>query len=66
MKLYSDIQWRRGCKPLLTPDPAGETRWNGCIDKTIRATQIMGDLCEANNSLLAPTGDDLSLDRPDP
>ena len=61
MKFYSDIQRRRGCKPLLAPDPAGETRWNGCIDETIRANQIMGDLCEANNSLLAPTGDDFRM-----
>jgi hypothetical protein len=61
MKLYSDIQPRRGRKPLLAPDPAGETRWNGCIDETIRANQIMGDLCEANNILLAPNGDDFSM-----
>ncbi len=61
MKLYSDIQ-RRWCrKPLLAPDPAGETRWNGCIDKTMRANQIMGGLCEANNILLVPTGDDFSM-----
>ena len=61
MKLYSDIQWRQGCKPLLAPDPAGETCWNGCIDETIRANQIMGDLCEADNVF-----DDLGLLRPDP
>ena len=61
MKLYSDIQRRRGCKPLLAPDPSGETCWNGCIDKTIRANQIMGDLCEANNILLAPYGDEFSM-----
>ena len=61
MKLYSDIQRRQGRKPLLAPDPAGETRWNGCIDETKRANQIMGDLCEANNSLLAPTGDNFSM-----
>ncbi len=42
MKLYSDIQRRQGRKPLLAPDPAGETRWNGCIDETTRANQIMG------------------------
>jgi len=64
MKLYSDIQWRRGCKPLLTPDPAGETRWNGCIDKTIRAWGTY--VKQITACLLAPTGDDLSLDRPDP
>ncbi len=61
MKLYSDIQWKRGCKPLLAPDPAGETCWNGCIDETIRANLIMGDLCEANNILLAPNRDDFSM-----
>ena len=61
MKLYSDIKRRRGCKTLLAPDPAGKTRWNGCTDKTIRANQIMGDLCEANNILLAPNGDDFSM-----
>ncbi len=61
MKLYSDVQWRQGCKPLLAPDPAGETRWNGCIDETIRANQIMGDLCETNNILLAPNGNDFNM-----
>jgi hypothetical protein len=61
MKLYSDNQQRQGCKPLLAPDPAGETSWNGCIDETIRANQIMGDLCEANNVLVAPNGDDFSM-----
>jgi hypothetical protein len=61
MKLYSDIQQRQGCKSLLAPDHAGETCWNGCIDETIKANQIMGDLCEANNVLLAPNGDDFSM-----
>jgi hypothetical protein len=61
MKLYSDIQRRQGRKPLLAPDPAGETHWNGCIDATIRANQIMGDLCEANNDLLVPNGDDFCM-----
>ncbi len=48
-------------KPLLAPDPSGENRWNGCIDETIKANQITGDLCEANNVLLAPNGDDFSM-----
>jgi hypothetical protein len=61
MKLYSDIQWRQGHKPRLAPDPAGETCWNGCIDETIRANQIIGDLCESNNVLLALNGDDFSM-----
>jgi hypothetical protein len=61
MQLYSDIQWRQGCKPLLAPNLAGETCWNGRLDKTIRANQIIGDLCEVNNILLAPNGDDFSI-----
>jgi hypothetical protein len=61
IKLYSDIQRKQGRKPLLAPDPAVEIRWNGCIDETIRANQIMGGLCEANNVLLAPNGDDFSM-----
>jgi hypothetical protein len=61
MKLYSNIQRRQGRKPQLAPDPAGETCWNGCIDETIRANQIMGDLCETNNVLLAPNGDNFSM-----
>ncbi len=61
MKLFFDVQQKQGCKPLLVPDPAGETCWNGCIDETIRANQIMGDLCEVNNILLAPNGEDFSM-----
>jgi hypothetical protein len=61
MKLYSDIQQRQSCTPLLAPDPAGETHWNGCIDETTRANQIMGNLREANNVLLVPNGDDFSM-----
>jgi hypothetical protein len=61
MKLYSDIQQKVGPKPLLALDPAGETPWSGCIDETIRANLIMGGLCEANNILLAPNGDDFSM-----
>jgi hypothetical protein len=61
MKLYSDIQRRQGRNPLLAPDPAGETHWNGYIDERIRANQIMGNLCEANNVLMAPNGDDFSM-----
>jgi hypothetical protein len=60
MKLFFDVQQKQGLKPLLTPNPAGETRWNGCIDETIRANQIMGDLCEVNNILLALNGKDFS------
>ena len=33
----------------------------GVIDETIRANQIMGDLCDTNDSLLSPNGDDSAL-----
>ena len=33
----------------------------GYIDETIQANQIMGDLCEANDVLLSPNGDDCNL-----
>ncbi len=61
MKLFLDVQQKQGCKPLLVPDPAGKNHWNGCIDETIRANQIMGNLCEVNNILLAPNGEDFSM-----
>jgi hypothetical protein len=38
MHIYRQIQNKKDCKPLLNPDPANETRWNGFIDETIRAT----------------------------
>jgi hypothetical protein len=48
-------------KPLLNPDPANETRWNGCIDKTIRVNLIMGDIYDTVVALLDSSGDDYSL-----
>ena len=33
----------------------------GFIDETIRANQIMGDLCDSNDILLSPNGDDSTL-----
>jgi hypothetical protein len=33
----------------------------GYIDETIQANQIMGDLCDANDVLLSPNGDDCNL-----
>jgi hypothetical protein len=33
----------------------------GYIDETIRANQIMGDLCDANDVLLSPNRDDCNL-----
>ncbi len=55
------MQQKQGRKPLLVPDPAEETYWNGCIDETIRANQIMCNLCEVDNILLAPNGEDFSM-----
>jgi hypothetical protein len=60
MKLYHDIQHKQGWRAMLAHDPSGETGWNGCIDETIRANQIMGNVCETENVLLAPSGDKFS------
>ena len=49
--------------PILKPDPAGETRWSGCITETETGhiNLIMGDLCDANDALLSPDGMDFSM-----
>jgi hypothetical protein len=61
MHAYQQVQKEKEHKPLLNPDPANETRWNGCIDETIRANLIMGDICDTVDALLDPSGDDYSL-----
>ncbi len=61
MHAYRQVQIKKKCKPLLNPDPANETRWNGCIDETIRANLIMGDICDTVDALLSPSGDDYNL-----
>ncbi len=61
MHAYPQVQKKKEHKPLLNPDPAKETRWNGCIDETIRANLIMGDICDTVDALLDPSGDDYSL-----
>jgi hypothetical protein len=61
MHAYQQVQKKKECKPLLNPDPANETRWNGCIDVTLRANLIMGDICDTVDALLDPSGDDYSL-----
>jgi hypothetical protein len=58
MAVYCDIQTENNCKPMLIPDPANKTRWNGLIDKTVRANIIMGDICAALTTLLSPGGSD--------
>ncbi len=35
MAIYHDIQVKNKRKPMLVPDPANKTRWNGTIDETI-------------------------------
>jgi hypothetical protein len=61
MHAYPQVQKKKECKPLLNPDPAYETRWNGCIDETIGTNLIMGDICDTADALLDPSGDDYSL-----
>ena len=61
MHAYRQVQTKKERKPLLNPDPANETRWNGCIDETIRANLIMGDICDTVDALLDPSGDDYNL-----
>ena len=54
MKVYCSVQERHERKPKLSPDPAGETRWNGVIDETVRASMIMGDMCETIMDIQPP------------
>lgn len=58
MAIYREVQLRNHRKPMLNPDPANETRWNGTIDETVRANIIMGDVSETLDTLLRPGGDD--------
>ncbi len=58
MTVYCDIQTENNRKPMLIPNPANETQWNGLIDKTVRANIIMGDICAALTTLLSPGGSD--------
>ncbi len=61
MAIYHDIQVKNKCKPMLVPDPANKTRWNGTIDKTIRANMIMGDVSELLDILLGEGDDDRAM-----
>ncbi len=61
MHIYEQIQNKKDHKPLLNPDPANETSWNGCIDETICANLIMADICDTVDALLEPNGDNYNL-----
>jgi hypothetical protein len=61
MAIYSEVQLNNKRKPMLKPDPANDTRWNGTIDETVRANMIMGDVSETLKVLLRPGGDDSGL-----
>lgn len=61
MKLFQEIQERKGRNPLLRPDPANEVRWNSSLDETARSNMIMGDVEDTQNVLLASDGDDYDL-----
>jgi hypothetical protein len=52
MKIFRDIQSSNGRKPLLSPNPAGDTRWGGFIEETVAFNQFAGDMSEANVRLL--------------
>ena len=57
LHIYQLIQNKKDHKPLLTPNPANETRWNGCIDEIIHANLIMADICDTVYALLEPEDD---------
>jgi hypothetical protein len=61
MKVLREVQSSHNRKPLLTPDPAGETRWDGFAKETAKANVIMGDTCETIQLLLAEGGYDRGL-----
>jgi hypothetical protein len=61
MKVLREVQSSHNRKPLLTPDPAGETRWDGFAKETAKANMIMGDTCETIQLLLAEGGYDRGL-----
>ncbi len=52
MAIYHNIQVKKKRKPMLVPNPANKTRWNGTIDETIQANTIMGDVSEVLDILL--------------
>jgi hypothetical protein len=61
MKVLHDVQTDNGRCPLLLPNPAGETRWGGCIEETENFNRMAGDLTEANAKLLGPDGPDRGM-----
>ncbi len=61
IKVHCSVQERHERKPKLSPDLAGETRWNGVIDETVRANMIMGEMCETIMELLDVGGEDCGL-----
>ncbi len=61
MAIYHDIQVENKRKPMLVPNPANKTRWNGTINETIQANTIMGDVSELLDILLGEGGDDCAM-----
>ncbi len=61
MAIYHNIQVKNKHKPMLVPDPANKTRWNGTIDETLQANTIMGDVSESLDILLGEGGDDRAM-----
>jgi hypothetical protein len=61
MKVLRQVQESHQRKPMLSPNPAGETRWDGFAKETTRANMSMGDICETIQTLLADGGYDRGL-----
>jgi hypothetical protein len=61
MKVLRGVQESHQCNPMLSPDPAGETRWDGFAKETKRANILMGDTCKTIQTLLADGGYDRGL-----
>lgn len=61
MKVLREVQEKKGRLPILAPDPAAEVRWNSFVDEAKRACEMMGDLGDTIDVLLAKDGDDYDL-----
>jgi hypothetical protein len=61
MAIYYDIQVKNKRKPMLVPNPANKTRWNGTINETIQANTIISYVSELLDNLLGEGGDDHAM-----
>jgi hypothetical protein len=61
MAIHHNIQVKNKRMPMLVPNPANKTRWNGTINETIQANTFMGDVSELLDILLGEGGDDRAM-----